>query len=96
MANAYDSRLYAKMLEASKTHKSLAAAIEKDTLRVDVNHELALLLQKKGMNPAPALTAAKIAELEAQTGLPISAAVERSKMCIGSRTHQRNSIGNYF
>jgi len=96
MTNELDSQLYARMLEASKTHKSLAAALEQDNLKADINRELALLLQKKGINPAPALTAAKIAELEEQTGLPISAAVERSKMTIGSRTRQCNTIGNYF
>jgi hypothetical protein len=96
MSNAFDSRIYARMLEASKTHKSLAAALDQDNRKADINRELALLLQKKGMNPDAALTAARTAELEKQTGIPISAAIERGKMYMGSRTRQCNTIGNYF
>jgi len=96
MANAFDSRIYARMAEASKTHKSLAAAIEHDDLKVDILRELDLLLQSRGQKTNQALTAARIAALEKQTGLPISASIDRSKMVMGARTRQVNTIGNYF
>lgn len=53
MTNAFDSRINARMLKASKTHKSLAAAIEKDDLKVDILRELDLLLQSRGQKLIP-------------------------------------------
>jgi len=96
MTNAFDSRIYARMIEASKTHKGLAAAMGQDELKADIQRELALLLQSRGIDPKPRLEAAKVTELEERSGLPISAAIERRKMIMGARTRQVNTIGNYF
>jgi hypothetical protein len=84
------------MIEASKTHKGLAAAMGQDELKADIQKEIALLLQSRGIDPRPRLEAARIAELEKQSGLPIAAAIERNRMIMGRRSRQDNTIGNYF
>lgn len=96
MANAFDSRIHARMLEAAKTNKNIAAALGQEDLRPAIQKELALLLQSRGVDPRPRLEAARIAELEKQSGLPIAAAIERNRMVMGNRTRQCNTIGNYF
>jgi hypothetical protein len=87
----FNEDLMNKMISLGYPKKTLTAS----DMSADIYREIGLNLQKRGHNPAQAIEAAVIAKVERETGLPISAAIERQKMNIGTTAHSRQTVGNW-
>lgn len=91
----FERTLLKKLDSIGYTKKALVASIDTNDIKSKAYSEKAIKFQKLGLDPARLIELAAAARLEKETGLPISAAIERQKMSPFTRTSQRATVGNF-